>query len=76
MPGQGIGAISITKVDGDSESSKNDIVALEEPLEIRLGYGSDEKVSKKHISNNENTWARFRARYGFFIFRGYHRSGF
>ena len=46
MPRQGIGAISITKVDGKKESSAQDIVALEEPLEIRLGYGSEERLQK------------------------------
>jgi FdhD protein len=46
MPRQGIGAISITKVDGKRESSAQDIVALEEPLEIRLGYGSEERLQK------------------------------
>jgi len=46
MPTQGIGNISLTHIEGDIQSSRKDIVALEEPLEIRLGYGSAQRQQK------------------------------
>ena len=35
----GIGAVKVTEVKEDEISSKEDLLALEEPLEIRVGYG-------------------------------------
>lgn len=35
----GIGVVKVTEVKEDGISSKEDLLALEEPLEIRVGYG-------------------------------------
>jgi FdhD protein len=43
-------AIDISKVSGDQRVSKADSVAVEEPLEIQLGYPSAEGVAAKSIS--------------------------
>ena len=39
MSKPGIGAVKVTEVKEDGISSKEDLLALEEPLEIRVEYG-------------------------------------
>ncbi len=45
-----ISPVNIIKVTLDSSNEKSDLVAVEEPLEIRLGYGSMENRQQKSVS--------------------------
>jgi len=46
MSQHGISGVTVSRIDGETQSSQQDIVAAEEPLEIRIGYGSDTRDQK------------------------------
>ncbi len=46
MSQHGISGVTVSRIDGETQSSQQDIVAVEEPLEIRIGYGSDTRDQK------------------------------
>ena len=47
MPSPGIQSTDLQIFERGNRTSKQDIVAMEEPLEIRIGYGSDERHQKQ-----------------------------
>jgi FdhD protein len=45
-----ISPVKIIKVSPNSSEEKSDLVAVEEPLEIRLGYGSMDNRQQRSVS--------------------------
>ena len=45
-----VSPVGITRVSGDSHSHVNDLVVVEEPLEIRIGYGPDNNRQQTSIT--------------------------
>lgn len=45
-----VSSAQIVKIDGDGIRTQPDLVSVEEPLEMRLGYGTEEDRNKKSIS--------------------------
>jgi FdhD protein len=45
-----VGTIAITKITGSSSERKHDLVAVEEPLEIRLGYGPSVQRVQRNLA--------------------------
>lgn len=50
MAQQGIGPVTVKSHKGDEITSRKDIIAIEEPLEIRLGYGPESDRQQKSIA--------------------------
>lgn len=50
MTRSSVSSIQITKINGNAIQQTVDLVAVEEPLEIRLGYGHDDNRMQKSIS--------------------------
>ena len=46
MSQHGIGEVTVSRIEGETQSNRQDIVAVEEPLEVRIGYGSELREQK------------------------------
>lgn len=63
--------LTIIKVEKNSSISKEDFLAAEEPLEIRLGYGSTQNFVQKSISVTMRTLGNdFERAVGFLFMEG------